>query len=108
MDEACRIGIHLTAQNTVDVGAPMQHKPLCYEMLAAARHVIDRTADQHFSPAQRRIAIVMQMTGNVDVSAPLPPRELCYLMLDQAQQVIERYNDDSAPELRAFSDAVMG
>jgi hypothetical protein len=70
--------------------------------------VIARTADQHFAVAQKSFAVVMGQSGSIDVSAPLPPRELAMLMLDRAKEVIERFNDDKAPEMRAFTDKVMG
>jgi hypothetical protein len=107
-DELCRIGLTLTPTNTVDVGAPMKHKQVCYEMLRAAKAVITRTPDSEFSIRQRSFAIVMCKTGTVDVSAPLPHRELALLMLDRAREVVERFNDDRAPEMRPFSDRVMG
>lgn len=106
--EACRIGIVLKAPGIVDVGAPMKHKSLCYEILKDAKRVMERTADNAFWPDVKAITIVMDMTGSVDVAAPLPPRGIAYQMLDNAKDVIERYNDDSAPQLRPFDRAVMG
>lgn len=106
--EACRIGIHHLGGDAVDVGAPMKHKPLCYEILADALLVMKGTPDRAFTPGVNSISIVMDMTGRVDVSAPLPPREIAYLWLKNAKDVIERYNDDRAPEMRAFNAAVMG
>lgn len=104
----CRIGLTLTDKNTVDVGAPMKYKELCYEMLRAARAVIERSPDHVFSIKQRSFAIVMGKSGTVDVSAPLPHREMAVLMLERARDAIERFNDEKAPEVRAFSDKVMG
>lgn len=106
--EACRIGIVLRAPGVVDVGAPMKHKPLCYEILADARKVIEASPDSAFHPGIKQIGIVMDMTGRVDVAAPLPPRQLAVRMLSDAKDVIERYNEESAPEMRPFAQAVMG
>ena len=106
--EACRIGIYCANPNVVDVGAPMKHKDLCYDMLRDARAVIERTSDEHFDARVKSITIVMDMTGRVDVGAPLPERHLAYLWLEKAREVIERFNDDSAPALRPFNSAVMG
>jgi len=106
--EACRIGIVLRAPGVVDVGAPMAHKPLCYEILADARKVIEASPDSVFHPSVKQVTIVMDMTGRVDVGAPLPPRQLAVRMLADAKDVIERFNDDSAPEMRPFAAAVMG
>jgi hypothetical protein len=106
--EIARIGIHLNDQNLVDVGAPMQRKDICYEMLKAAEHVIARTPEQHFSPAARTLTIVMGSSGTIDVAAPLPSRKLAADLLRLGREVIERFNDDKAPELRPFSAAVMG
>ena len=103
-----RIGILLTENNTVDVGAPMQDKQLCYEMLRAAQAVIDKTQDNLFNQKSKAIVIQMDYNGVIDVSAPLPPRSLCPVMLNTAKEVIERYNDDKAPEMRAFSDVLAG
>lgn len=108
MTEACRIGILLRAPGVVDVGAPMKHKPLCYEMLADARQVLERTPDEAFKLGVAVVTVVMDMSGRVDVAAPLPPREMAYRMLADARDVIERYDDDKAPELRPFNRAVMG
>lgn len=106
--EACRIGIVLRAPGVVDVGAPMKHKALCYEILRDARQVIERTPDAAFRPGVTVVTVVMDMTGRIDVAAPLPPREMAYRMLTDAKDVIERFNDDAAPELRPFDSAVMG
>lgn len=106
--DACQIVILRRADGAVDVGAPMKHKDLCYDILADARTVIERLRDQHFSPVVKQLGIVMDMRGVVDVAAPLPPRELCYVMLEQGRDVIERYNDDAAPPMRAFPAALMG
>ena len=106
--EACRIGILLRAPGVVDVGAPMKHKHLCYDMLKDARSVIAATEDHFFSDGVTKITLVMDMTGRVDVAAPLPPRQIAYRMLADARDVIERFNDEKAPEMRAFSDVVMG
>lgn len=106
--EACRIGIVLRAPGVVDVGAPMRHKELCYEILADARKVLEGTPDFAFQSDVTVITIVMDMSGCVDVAAPLPPREMAYRMLSDASDVIERFNDDKAPELRSFNRAVMG
>ena len=108
MTEACRIGILLRAPGVVDVGAPMRHKALCYEILRDARTVIERTGDEAFRDDIKAITIVMDMTGRVDVGAPLPNRWLCYRMLADARGVIERYNDEQAPELRPFDRVLMG
>jgi hypothetical protein len=106
--EACRIGIHHIGGDAVDVGAPMKHKPLCYEILSEALFVMQGTPDSAFTPGVNSISLVMDMTGRVDVAAPLPPRETAYLWLDKAKDVIERFNDDSAPEMRPFNASVMG
>jgi len=106
--EIARIGIHLNDQNLVDVGAPMQRKDICYEMLKAAAHVIERTPEQHFHPAQRTLTVTMGQSGTIDVAAPLPSRKLCDTLLTLGREVIERFNDDKAPEMRPFSDKVMG
>ena len=106
--EACRIGIVLKGHGVVDVGAPMKHKDLCYDILRDARAVMERTPDFAFRMGISTITLVMDMSGTVDVAAPLPPRELAYRMLALAKDVIERFNDDSAPELRPFNRAVMG
>jgi hypothetical protein len=103
--EACRIGIHRKSATAFDVGAPMQHKPLCYEILRDAAMVAAASEPQHLRAGVTQWAIVMDMTGRVDVSAPVP---VDYpLWLAEARKVIERYNDDAAPAVRAFSDAVM-
>lgn len=106
--EACRIGIVLRAPGVVDVGAPMKHKPLCYEILRDARKVIERTEESAFCLEVKIITLLMDMRGRVDVAAPLPPRQIAYRMLSDARDVIERFNDDAAPELRPFNRAVMG
>lgn len=106
--EACRIGIHLKAPGVVDVGAPMKHKDLCYEMLRDARTVMDATPDHAFQRGVTAVVIVLDMTGRVDIGAPLPPRGLAEQSLVLARDIIERYNDDAAPVLRPFSDVVMG
>jgi len=106
--EACRIGIHYKSPGVVDVGAPMKHKELCYEMLEEAAAVIERTEAQHFKPGLNTMTIVMNMTGRVDVAAPLPERHLAAQWLALARNVIERFDDASAPELRPFNAAVMG
>ena len=104
--EVCRIGIHRRSATVFDVGAPMQRKDLCYEMLFDAATVAAATEPQHFRAGLEQWAIVMDMTGRVDISAPVP---LDYpLWLAEARNVIERYNDDSAPVFKAFSDKVMG
>lgn len=108
MEEVCRIGIVLRGPGVVDVGAPMKHKPLCYDILRDARKVMERTPDNAFWSDVKVITLVMDMSGKVDVAAPLPPREMAYRMLSDTKDVIERYNDDSAPEMRAFNRAVMG
>ena len=108
MTEACRIGIHHIGGNEVDVGAPMQHKKLCYEILRDAKAVIMRTGNQFFKSGVNTMTIIMDMGGRVDMAAPLPERETALLWLEKAKDVIERYNDDSAPEMRAFNRAVMG
>ena len=110
--EACRIGILLRAPGVVDVGAPMKHKGLCYEILREARHVIHRTPAPVFNEQLvhpgASIIITMDMTGLVDVSAPLPQRDLCGRMLDLAKVVIERYDDAEAPALRPFASVLAG
>lgn len=108
MTEACRIGILLRAPGVVDVGAPMQHKALCYDMLRDARKVMQGTPEQAFQSGVKHITLVMDMTGRVDVAAPLPPRLLAYRLLADAKDVIERYDDAAAPAMRPFSRAVMG
>jgi hypothetical protein len=108
IEEACRIVVVLRGPGAVDVGAPMRHKDLCYDILKDARSVIERSGDEVFlSTAECRIIITMSMQGLVDVSAPLPNRELCYQMLKNAKDVIERYDDDSAPAMRAFDGAMV-
>jgi hypothetical protein len=106
MPEACRIGIHRLSATAFDVGAPMQHKDLCYEMLRDAARVAAATEAQHFRPGLTEWAIVMGITGRVDVAAPVPADYRVWL--DGARDTIERYNDASAPALRPFNDAVMG
>jgi hypothetical protein len=106
--EACRIGIHYRAPGVVDVGAPMKHKSLCYEILIDARTVLESIEDQHFKPGVTSMTIVMDMTGSVDVAAPLPPRGYAYEWLKLAREVIERYDDAVAPEMRPFNSVVMG
>ena len=108
MTEACRIGILFRVPGVVDVGAPMKHKALCYEILRDARTVIERTGDEAFHDGVKAITLVMDMSGLVDVAAPLPNRWLCYRMLADARDVIERYNDDKAPEMRPFDRVLMG
>lgn len=104
--EACRIGIHRKSPTAFDVGAPMQHKKLCYEMLRDAAIVAAATEPQHFRAGLTQWAIVLDMTGRVDISAPVPVDH--HLWLAEARNVIERYNDEAAPAMRQFSDAVMG
>lgn len=109
--EACRIVILLKAPGIVDVAAPMQYKPLCYDILRDAKTVIESTRSELFTDIldkDARIVIVMSMSGRVDVAAPLPSRDLCYKMLKDAKAVIERYNDETAPPMRAFSDRILG
>ena len=108
MTEACRIGIHHIGGGVVDVGAPMKHKDLCYEILRDARNVLEGTPDVAFQAGINTIQIVMDMSGRVDVGAPLPTRATAYLWLSKAKDVIERFNDDSAPAMRPFNRAVMG
>jgi hypothetical protein len=104
--EVARIGIHRRSTTVFDVGAPMQHKDLCYEMLRDAAIVAAITEPQHFRAGLDQWAIVMDMSGRVDISAPVP---VDYpLWLAEARNVIERYNDDSVPVFKAFSDKVMG
>jgi hypothetical protein len=104
--ETARIGIHRRSATVFDVGAPMQHKDLCYAMLFDAAVVAAATEPQHFRAGLTQWAITMDMTGRVDISAPVP---VDYPMwLADARDVIERYNDDSAPVFKAFSDKVMG
>lgn len=106
--EACRIVIQLVGLRQVDVGAPMKHKSLCYEILRDAAAVIAATADSAFDASRKTITIVMDMSGRVDVAAPLPNRDLCALMLLDAKGVIERYDDAQAPPLRPFDRVLMG
>ena len=106
--EACRIGIHWIAQGIVDVGAPMKHKQLCYDMLRDAAKVIERTPEHFFRLGIVKMAIVMDMTGRVDVSAPLPLRPLALAWLKEAKKVIERYNDAEDISLKPFNTAVSG
>lgn len=106
--EACRIVIHERAPGIVDVGAPMKHKDLCYDILRDAGAVIRHTADHAFEPGRDKIVIVMSMAGVVDVAAPLPPRDVCQRMLIAARDVIERFNDDSAPPMRPFPGIFVG
>lgn len=104
--EACRIGIHRKSATAFDVGAPMKHKDLCYDMLRDAAVVAAATEPQHCKPGLAQWAIVLDMTGRVDVSAPVPADYP--LWIAAARDRIERFNDDKAPELRPFSDVVMG
>jgi hypothetical protein len=106
--EACRVVMTLTDAGVIDVGAPMKHKEICYEILADAARVIDATQEQHFRLGQRTLTLVMGMSGTVDVAAPLPPRVLCAKMLEVAKHIIERFDDEAAPELRPFADVLMG
>jgi hypothetical protein len=106
--EACRVVMTLTDAGVIDVGAPMKHKPLCYEILADAARVIEATPEQHFRLGIRTLTIVMGQNGVVDVAAPLPPRVLCVKMLETAKHIIERFDDESAPEMRPFADVLMG
>jgi hypothetical protein len=106
--EACRIVVLETSPGIFDVGAPMQHKPLCYDILKDAQNVIAKTSDEHFHSLQNCLTIVMDMTGRVDVAAPLPQRDKCEIMLKAAKSSIQRYNDESAPVMRAFSEQLMG
>ena len=106
--EACRIVIQLVGPRQVDVGAPMKHKPLCYEILRDAAVVIAATPDSAFDDTRKTITIVMDMSGRVDVAAPLPNRQLCALMLADAKGVIERYDDAQAPVMRPFDRVLMG
>lgn len=106
--EAARIVMTLNDKNEIDVGAPMKHKPLCYEILEDARKVIDKTESRHFRSEVRTLAIVMGMSGVVDVAAPMPPYLRCMKMLEAAKHIIERFDDEAAPELRPFSDVLLG
>jgi hypothetical protein len=106
--EACRIVIAETKPGVVDVGAPMKHKDLCYDILDDAKRVIELTHDQHFDAKPNVLTIVMGMSGLVDVAAPLPPREKCYAWLKQARGIIERFDDAQAPVERAFNRVLMG
>lgn len=106
--DACRIAILERAPGVVDVGAPMAHKELCYDILRDAGAVIARTPDAAFRPGVNAIKIVMGMSGTVDVGAPLPPREKCGQMLTLARNIIEQYNDAQAPVVRTFSAELMG
>jgi hypothetical protein len=106
--EACRVVIQERAPGVFDVGAPMKHKPLCYDILKDAGIVIASTSEQHFHTRQGTLTIVMGISGMVNVAAPLPPREKCYLMLRHAKDIIERFDDDRAPVMRAFSDQLVG
>lgn len=98
----------LTDAGVIDVGAPMKHKEICYDILRDAAKVIDATAEQHFRLGVRTLTLVMGMSGTVDVAAPLPPRVLCAKMLEVAKHIIERFDDEAAPEMRPFSDVLMG
>lgn len=104
--EACRIGIHRKSATAFDVGAPMAHKKLCDEMLLDALAVAAATEPQHLRAGLTQWAVVMDMSGRVDISAPVPVDYPVWIA--EARKVIERYNDDAAPALREFSDAVMG
>ena len=104
--EACRIGIHRKSDTAFDVGAPMKHKELCYEILRDAAAVAAATEPQHVKPGLKQWVIVMDMTGRVDVSAPVPADYPVWIAA--ARDMIERFNDDSAPAMRPFSDVVMG
>lgn len=106
--EACRIVACKNEQGVIDVGAPMKHKQICYEILADAARVIEATSDQHFSRFASCLTIVMGQSGVVDVAAPLPPRALCAVMLIEAKRLIEQFDDAQAPVLRPFSDKLMG
>lgn len=106
--EACRIVIQEIAPGVFDVGAPMKHKELCYDILVDAASVIERTHMAYTDPLQKVLTIVMDMTGRVDVAAPMPPHAKCEAMLKSARSIIERYDDAQAPVMRAFSERLMG
>jgi hypothetical protein len=106
--EACRISMIRRAPGIVDVGAPMQHKALCYEMLLDAEQVIGRSPDEVFRVGCDNLVLVMDMTGRLDVAAPMPPKGVALQMLKDGREVIERFNDASAPELRPFDRRLMG
>jgi hypothetical protein len=106
--EACRISMIRRAPGIVDVGAPMQHKALCYEMLLDAEQVIGRCSDEVFKAGCDSLVLVMDMAGRLDVAAPMPPRGVALQMLKDGKSVIEQFNDASAPELRPFDRRLMG
>ena len=109
--EACKIVILVNEHGVADVGAPMQYKALCYDILDDARSVIAYTDAQHFRDKWMgpgaKLVISMGMDGRVDVGAPMPNREYCYKLLADARDVIERFDDATAPELRPFSATLM-
>jgi hypothetical protein len=106
--EACRVVMTLTDAGVIDVGAPMKHKEICYEILKDAKRVIDTTAEQHFRLGVRTLTLVMGMSGTVDVAAPMPPRMLCMKMLEVAKHIIERFDDEHAPVMKPFASVLMG
>lgn len=106
--QACRIIIQVAGRGDVNVGAPMKHKPLCYDILRDAGKVIAATQEAAFEDTVKVITIVMGVDGRVDVAAPLPNRELCALMLARAIDVIERYDDAQAPVMKPFDRVLMG
>ncbi len=107
MSEACRIVIHQVSPGEYDVGAPMKHKHVCYNMLADAATVIERQPSHVFQAGTRTLIITMSMAGTVDVGAPLPPIGKCVEMLAKARDLIERFDDDAAPVMRAFSNKLV-
>lgn len=104
--EACRIGILRKGPGVFDVGAPMKHKQLCYEILRDAAVAAAATEPQHTQHGLTQWSIVMDMTGRVDISAPVPADYPVWIA--EARNVVERYDDASAPEMRAFSRVLMG
>ena len=106
--EACRIVITEVVNGQYDVGAPMKHKDLCYEIIRDARVVIRLSPDTCFHAAQKTLTIMMDMRGVIDVTAPLPSRDKCEALLRGGRMMIEKYNDDQAPVLRAFSGQLVG
>ena len=104
MAEACRIIITQELAGLVNVSAPMQHKPLCYEILRDAAFVIAHTPEQDFFNPGLTLLITMGMDGRVDIAAPLPPRDWCEMILKAARLIIEEY-DVGGPSQRPAGHA---
>lgn len=97
MSEACRVIITQEWNGLFNVSAPMQYKPLCYEILCDAKKVLDLTTDIHFTNPGRTLLITMNMSGLVDVAAPMPPKEWCLQALNTARNIIEQFDSVQQP-----------